>query len=496
MSKIIFKSVLSIFLFTMITVTLTGFLNAGEEREKKASLLTPEFLGEINAAEGVQAILARRAVYGEVIIAAKDSGYGPARIWKMTLDPITGNVVSILSKQILSQTMNVSDLLYETASGTIFTGAGWLGFNSPYYSVNGGETWLMAGGGSIRNSYSTYSFIEFKGNLYAGSGYYPNHGKLHRWLGNGNWAEVFDYPPPRSILNVMAVYKEAFFFSAVIYWWNNQDWQISVPVYQTPDGVVCHPAPGIPPDRQITHFFIINGELLSWTFNQFDSSQRHVYRWDGRNWVLLGVNSIQWSKVYRIATTDGRVIYNVGRAPGDSADGVCCSLDGGLTWEQIAIIENEPISALHLAKNVLYMGTERPGNRAGLYRINVMTEATAAIKPNHLNLKSKGKWATCYIELGSGASAEDIDTGSVAITHVNGAAITPVFREGPLCLGDEDGDGIPDLMVKFSRSRICQWLRGLNAGKGGVFELTVSGVCAGGAPFAGNAVVIVVNTGK
>jgi len=79
--------------------------------------------------------------------------------------------------------------------------------------------------------------------------------------------------------------------------------------------------------------------------------------------------------------------------------------------------------------------------------------ATVDIDPDTLNLKSNGEWITAYIELPEGYSVGDIDVFSILL---NGTI--PVDPAAPTQIGDYDGDGIPDLMVKFDRAAVITWL--------------------------------------
>jgi hypothetical protein len=74
--------------------------------------------------------------------------------------------------------------------------------------------------------------------------------------------------------------------------------------------------------------------------------------------------------------------------------------------------------------------------------------ATIDIDPDVLNVYSLGLWITCYIELPDGYDPTDIDVSTLVL---NGTV--PAEME-PICVGDYDMDGIPDLMVKFSRSAV------------------------------------------
>jgi hypothetical protein len=65
-----------------------------------------------------------------------------------------------------------------------------------------------------------------------------------------------------------------------------------------------------------------------------------------------------------------------------------------------------------------------------------------------LNLKSKGRWVTVYIELPEGYDVNDIDVSSILLNGLVPAELHPAE------VGDYDGDGFPDLMVKFDRQAV------------------------------------------
>jgi len=90
--------------------------------------------------------------------------------------------------------------------------------------------------------------------------------------------------------------------------------------------------------------------------------------------------------------------------------------------------------------------------------------ATIDVDPATLNLKTAGKWITCYIELGDGYNVSDIVLGTV---QLNGQ----VFAEPqPTQIGDYDADGVADLMVKFSRAAVQEILA-----VGDAVQITVTG---------------------
>jgi len=109
--------------------------------------------------------------------------------------------------------------------------------------------------------------------------------------------------------------------------------------------------------------------------------------------------------------------------------------------------------------------------------------ATVNIDPDTLNLKSNGEWITAYIELSEDYSVSNIDPNSILL---NG--IVSVDAEGPVSVGDYDLDDIPDLMVKFERTAIIEWLDtndyGEDTGKYYEINLTITGTVSG-TQFAG-----------
>ena len=49
--------------------------------------------------------------------------------------------------------------------------------------------------------------------------------------------------------------------------------------------------------------------------------------------------------------------------------------------------------------------------------LELAVEATVDFNPNTLNLKSKGKWITCYVELPDDYDVQDIDIGTVMLNE-------------------------------------------------------------------------------
>ncbi|UCD85310.1 MAG: PD40 domain-containing protein [Deltaproteobacteria bacterium] len=123
-----------------------------------------------------------------------------------------------------------------------------------------------------------------------------------------------------------------------------------------------------------------------------------------------------------------------------------------------------------------------------IYKISpappAVIEATIDIDPDTLNLKSHGKWITVYVELPEGYDVNDIDISTVLLEDAIPA------ESHPTEVGDSDGDGIADLMVKFDRTAVEAILR-----PAGEVELVVTGELNDGTEFEGSDIIRVINKG-
>ncbi len=111
-------------------------------------------------------------------------------------------------------------------------------------------------------------------------------------------------------------------------------------------------------------------------------------------------------------------------------------------------------------------------------------QAAVDIDPDTLNLNSKGKWITCYIELPEDYDVEDIDISTIKLNEQVPA------ESRPMGIGDCDDDGIAELMVKFDRSAVQGILEA-----GNEVEITVSGELEDDMKFEGSDTIRVIDKG-
>ena len=115
--------------------------------------------------------------------------------------------------------------------------------------------------------------------------------------------------------------------------------------------------------------------------------------------------------------------------------------------------------------------------------------ATVDINPKALNLRSRGKWITAYIELPEGYNIQDINASTIMLNDTVSAELKPIT------IGDHDEDGTLDLMVKFDRATVISYILA-NVNKTELFEerfmrvaLTITGYLKDGTLFQGTTTI-------
>jgi chitodextrinase len=84
--------------------------------------------------------------------------------------------------------------------------------------------------------------------------------------------------------------------------------------------------------------------------------------------------------------------------------------------------------------------------------LSVLMPANVDIHPESLNLDSNGRWITCIIELPEGYDTSDVDVTTIFLDDVISAEAWPTNVE------DGDGDGILEVMLKFDREAVQQYI--------------------------------------
>jgi len=119
---------------------------------------------------------------------------------------------------------------------------------------------------------------------------------------------------------------------------------------------------------------------------------------------------------------------------------------------------------------------------------DAVLNAVIEIEPETLNLRSKGRWITSFIELPIGYSPSDIDVSSIDLNTTIPAEVKPT------AIGDYDSDGILDLMVKFNRTTVINYILSVTETPtlSSTLALTLRGKLNNGAPFEGTETIRVI----
>jgi hypothetical protein len=166
-------------------------------------------------------------------------------------------------------------------------------------------------------------------------------------------------------------------------------------------------------------------------------------------------------------------------------------------WEPPQALTNEPQNSDNCAtpariRNQLWVvwgkasGDSYTPQDIWLARMFLKLDANINIDPDTLNLRSRGKWITAYIELPEGYDVADIDVSSIFLNET-----IPADPSAPITVGDHDHDGIPDLMVKFSRAEVISLiLANVNIeGRFTPITLTMTGNLYDGMQFQGSDII-------
>ncbi len=457
-------------------------------------------------------------VFATKNVGARCGGGTPVSAWKLTLDPNTGQAMSVDLKQHLSLIQNTRRSLFEASDGTLFTGGGWCWIKPPYYSTDGGESWQPATQGRYPPN-SNFAYAEFNGQVYLGTGYEPYHGQLWRWLGASSpdhWELVLDLAPPRSIVDAMAVYDGQLFVGSLIYWLGGCSMCAgTTPVFVSTDGNTFNPTTGIPDCHSVLDLLVVGDQLVARTAD-CGTSDRYMYLWNSGSsmWEQIGPYDLGYG--VRLVSRQN-AMYGYGQAPGDPTRGVYESMDLGQTWQQLATLEDPDAAAFHIHGNDLYIGTGRDANdTAYIYRLRLVLPLALDIKPgscpNPFNRKSHGVLPISILGTAE-FDVTTIDLSTVQLTRADGVggAVAPhegppgphsVFEdtatpfEGEPCdCHDLGTDGFVDLSMHFKTVDVVAALELDDLPPGDLVELVITGNLLDETPFAASDCVRLVPPG-
>lgn len=256
------------------------------------------------------------------------------------------------------------------------------------------------------------------------------------------------------------------------------------------------------PANAATYTYDVLGRLTSVTYN---NGKKINYTYDaGGNLLTVTMPNTVAPRVYSTDPADGATGVPVGKTvyvtfseevqPGDNYGGIMLKAGDTVVATNYnisgSVLTIDPVNALdYSTAYAVYIPAgavkDTAGNALAADCISTFITEAAPVTiiqaiincdPDVLNPKSKGKWVTVYIQLPAGYDVGKIDIGTVKL---NGQVPAETdlkygFVKNP-DIADRDGDGLPELMVKFDRAAVQQIL------SPGEAEVTISGkVLSGG----------------
>lgn len=119
-------------------------------------------------------------------------------------------------------------------------------------------------------------------------------------------------------------------------------------------------------------------------------------------------------------------------------------------------------------------------------QFEIQIPAIIDFDPDTLNLKSKGQWVTVYVEFPKDYKVSEIEVSTITLDNA-----IKVDLSAPSAIGDYNSNGIPDLMVKFNRAEVIEYILSKGIGQENV-TLTVSGRLLDETSFTGSDVIRII----
>ena len=245
----------------------------------------------------------------------------------------------------------------------------------------------------------------------------------------------------------------------------------------------------------------IDGSVITYFSPPF-SGHPDGLAWDG-DYLWIGEED---GKIYRVDPSTGQAIYSFSVPWEYNHNPRGLAWDGEHIWagyQNVGLIKEHDITT---GNALTTFASPSPWGQQGLawdgrylwstggdnyiYQINVGVSISATVG---FKAWGRGKWIPAYIELPEGLSVSDINISTVKLND------TISIGKPPPKIRDYNKDDIPDLMVKFNRDELLDWLAASGIPKIGNYydiTLTIAGKLTDDSIFEGSQHVRILDKGK
>jgi hypothetical protein len=273
--------------------------------------------------------------------------------------------------------------------------------------------------------------------------------------------------------------------------------------------------------RSIYKLSPIDGSVIT-SFSAPFSGHPDGLTWDG-HYLWIGeedeIGGGEDGKIYKVDPSNGQAVYSfsvdIEFSYSPTGDPRGLAWDGEHIWagyQDAGLIKKHDINTGEIL--VEFISPSR-GHQQGLawdgqylwctgdnylYRINVIKSisANACVSPETLNLKSKGKWITAYIQLPERYNPEDIDASTILLNGTIQPVLDPKYdfvTNSSEYLVDHNNDGILERMLKFDRATLASFIY-QRVGMQSDVTLTITGELLDGTLFKGTNTISVFWNGR
>jgi hypothetical protein len=254
-----------------------------------------------------------------------ECGYGtPVSVWKSDDGKNFVKIASLSDGKNAIQSVRYASVEFQ---GNYYAGSGWCGLKPPFYSSDGGKSWVSIEKGlEIIGRFATnqvFAYAVFNDELYAGTGYGPNGAAVYKLKGD-HWEKVLGSPGAGLYEATVDLIVHNGYLHALISNVGEKENPATHRLQRTKDGSSWESVIGLTELGFRKPMWVYNGRLRF-------SADKEIYELQpegnlnkiGQGYAILGIEELNG------------VHYAIGVVPGRKGQFFLMSEDGGANWKKI-----------------------------------------------------------------------------------------------------------------------------------------------------------------